>query len=86
MNITVQWASIAANGLTVIGAMGVLARLAWKRLTKLVAQNVSAPLGVLQSSVDELRSDVVAVKADAERAHNRLDRHLESHGSGGTHG
>lgn len=86
MNITVQWASIAGNAIAVITAMGVLGRVAWKRLNSLVAQTVSAPLTQLQASVDELKDDVAAVKEDAKRANDRLDRHLETHGMGQQHG
>lgn len=91
----VQWASIAANGVTVVAAMGVFAKFAWKKFQNVVRKSVTAPLTTLQTTVDdrletlqatvsELKTDLLDVKENAQRAHDRLDRHLESHGSHGT--
>lgn len=80
MNTSVQVASVAANAIAVISAMALIGRLAWKRMTVLVAKTVSAPLRNLQTTVDELNADILAVKEDSTRANERLDRHLESHG------
>lgn len=76
-----QWVSLGGNAITLVTALGVLARIAWKKFTAEVRNNVTAPLTQLQSSVDTLTIDLNAVRDDAKRANDRLDRHLESHGS-----
>ncbi len=76
-----QWMSLAGNAITLVTALGILSRFAWKKFTTEVRNNVTAPLINLQTSVDTLTTDLNAVRENAQRANERLDRHLESHGT-----
>lgn len=55
--------------------------LAWLR--GWLKKTVSEPIKELQSSVDETNKIALDAKSEAQRAHDRLDRHLEGHNTNG---